>query len=124
MPPKTKPADQAQATTAPLPADPAQAIPAPSPYDQAQAVTAPPPADPAQAATAPPPHLAPGAPADQDARAAYPVADHVPDPAAPEGVTLHIAHPIKHDGTLFGPGDVTVTAELAEIFRALGIVTE
>lgn len=116
MPPKTKPdtqpADQAQATTAPLPADPAQAIPAPSP------------ADPAQAATAPPPHLAPGVPADQDARAAYLAADHVPDPAAPKGVTLHIASPVKHDGTLYGPGDVTVTAELAEIFRALGIVTE
>lgn len=94
------------------------------PPDQAEATTAPSPADQAQAATAPQPHLAPGAPTDQDARAAYLAADHVPDPAAPEGVTLHIAHPIKHNGTLFGPGDVTVTAELAEIFRALGIVTE
>ena len=45
-------------------------------------------------------------------------------PAAPDSVALHLAHPVKHDGTRYGPGEVTVTPELAETFRGLGIVTE
>ena len=53
-----------------------------------------------------------------------PVEPPVLDPIEPQGVTLHIAHPVKHDGTAYGPGDVTVTDDLAEVFRGLGIVTE
>lgn len=53
-----------------------------------------------------------------------PVEAPVLDPVESQGITLHIAHPVKHDGTVYGPGDVTVSAELAEVFRGLGIVTE
>lgn len=46
-----------------------------------------------------------------------------PGDAPPAGVSLSIAHPVKHDGTLY-LGDVTVSAALAEIFRALGVVAD
>lgn len=101
MPPKTKPDS--------LPADSGLTTSQP-------AATEPPPV--------PPPAL--GITADQGAPTAPPLAAAEPDPvpAAPEGVTLTISHPVKHDGTQYGPGDVTVTADVAEIFRALGIVAE
>ena len=50
--------------------------------------------------------------------------DAVLDLTNPSDVDLNIAHPVKHDGVTYGPGDVTVTADLAETFRALGVVTE
>lgn len=46
-----------------------------------------------------------------------------PGDAPTAGVSLTIAHPVKHDGTLY-LGDVTVYAELAETFRALGVVAD
>lgn len=56
-----------------------------------------PPADQAQTAAEQPPHLAPGAPADQDARAAL-------EAAAPPQLRLRALHPVRHDGTRYGPG--------------------
>lgn len=43
--------------------------------------------------------------------------------APPAGISLHVTHPVKHDGTLY-LGDVSVSAALAEIFRALGVVAD
>lgn len=94
--------------------------PAPLPAAPAPGTIEPP------ATTATAPHLAPGAPATKDTRAGHPLAAAEPDPVpdAPEGVTLNISHPVKHDGIQYGPGDVIVTADIAEIFRDLGVVAE